>query len=252
VADQLQRILLVARGDQGELGILLERRVISRTRRSPRARPPWQAGAIRRRRRRGRALRHLPNGAVGKRDSEHLGHGGAFSECARMCTPLGVSPGFAQQHRRRAAATRRSTAAKHWAGGTRRACARCASPCLRAEAHRRLRAALVGIRVLHRHGRCGRTVWWAARVEAKRQDDESTIGKVLLQSLIPMRASDGEALPAAAATLSIRILRTPKPAVKSSSRQSIHAADHGTGWSRRRRRRCRRGSRSSRRTDPRR
>ena len=78
VADQLKRVLLVARSDEGEIGIAFQRPVevanlavdARRQRRLGQARPD-RRGDIGR----GRALRHFLHGAVGKADLEHGGHG---------------------------------------------------------------------------------------------------------------------------------------------------------------------------------
>ena len=82
VADQLERVRLVARGDQRELGIALERPVEvahlavdpRRQRRLGQARADRRGDVGRR-----RALGHLAHRSVGKRDLEHLGHRAARS-----------------------------------------------------------------------------------------------------------------------------------------------------------------------------
>ena len=77
VADELERVLLVARGDQREARIALERAhdvahlaVDPRRERGLGEARPDRRGDVGR----GRALGHFPHRTVGKRDLEHLGH----------------------------------------------------------------------------------------------------------------------------------------------------------------------------------
>ena len=92
VADQLQRVLLVLRGDQRQVRIALERAVEvaqfavdpRRQRRLGQARPDRRRDI-----RRGRALGHFAHRTVGKLDLEHLGHGDASSaERSNRSQPL--------------------------------------------------------------------------------------------------------------------------------------------------------------------
>ena len=78
VAEQLERVLLVARGDQREARIALERAVEvaqfaidpRRQRRLGQPRPDRRGDIAR-----GRALGHFADRTIGKGDLEHLGHG---------------------------------------------------------------------------------------------------------------------------------------------------------------------------------
>ena len=97
VARQFERIFLVARGDQGELGVLFQRahdvaQLAVNFCRKRRFRKAWPD--IRRNLRRSSAGCHFAHAAVGKGDLDHLGHGfrssqslSKFGPGKRACRP---------------------------------------------------------------------------------------------------------------------------------------------------------------------
>jgi hypothetical protein len=94
VPHQLERVLFVARSDQREVRVALERSHdvahlavdLGRQRRLGEPRPDRRRDVRRR-----RPFRHFPDGAIGKGDLEHLGHGAGHVARRLACLNRGES-----------------------------------------------------------------------------------------------------------------------------------------------------------------